>query len=101
MLKYLLSALLLCLNVYALQEEPDKQKQYPINDEQVIWTGPGYYYGIYFYNEGEYNDWYNQHYAPGEEDKGTVRGFGEHYLDGQHPEEEAVQERAQRGGKGQ
>lgn len=31
-------------------------------DNQYIWIGPGLYYGIWFDNEWEYDDWYHYHY---------------------------------------
>jgi hypothetical protein len=32
------------------------------DDEQVIWIGPGVYYGVWFDNEWEYNNWYDHHH---------------------------------------
>jgi len=30
-------------------------------DEQVIWIGPGWYYGVWFDNEVDYDGWYRDH----------------------------------------
>jgi hypothetical protein len=34
-------------------------------DQQIIWIGPGYYYGVWFDSYYEYNDWYGRHYHHG------------------------------------
>ena len=32
---------------------------------QIIWVGPGWYYGVWFDNPYEYNYWYRRHYYGG------------------------------------
>ena len=32
------------------------------NQTQVEWVGPGLYYGVWFDQEGDYNNWYNNNY---------------------------------------
>ncbi len=50
------------------------------DDEQVIWVGPGLYYGIWFDNEWDYNDWYGHHYH--DHGHGHDHGGGDHHHGG-------------------
>ncbi len=34
---------------------------YTEEEPPIVWTGPGWYYGVWFDNEVEYDDWYHHH----------------------------------------
>jgi hypothetical protein len=50
---------------------------YDDGEQQVIWIGPGLYYGLWFDNEWEYNDWYGHHHHDGHHHDGH-HGGGHH-----------------------
>ncbi len=57
--------------------------------DQIIWIGPGLYYGIWFDNEWDYNDWYGHHHHghhhDGHHDGGHHgHGGGGHHDGGHH-----------------
>jgi hypothetical protein len=49
-------------------------------EDDVIWVGPGYYYGFWFNNEFQYRSWYrgHRHYHHGGRHHGGHHGGGHH-----------------------
>lgn len=85
----LVCAVFICSGVYAQSNNQLNQETYDEDDQQLVWTGPGYYYGIWFYTEGEYNDWYNQKFKKNRKDgSGYKHGQGTHYDENGYPIEE-------------
>ena len=35
----------------------------------AVWTGPGFYYGVWFSTEFEFNDYHERHYSPRNRDR--------------------------------
>jgi hypothetical protein len=56
-----------------LQTEPEEGEEV-----QQIWIGPGFYYGIWFTTEGDYDGWYRSHRHHG----GGHHGGGGHHHGG-------------------
>lgn len=53
--------------------------------EQDIWIGPGLYYGVWFNNEWDYNDWYGHHgHHHGHHGHHDHHGGGHHHGGGGH-----------------
>lgn len=82
-MKYLLLFVSFILSSHLWSDEAEDQYFQETNEDnqQTIWIGPGLYYGVWFYSEGEYNDWYQDHYQNNTHDEypnGNDHGGGNH-----------------------
>lgn len=64
------------------QEYPDDE-YYDDDDEDVVWVGPGWYYGVWFDTEFDYDDWRHGHHH-GDHGHGGHGGHGGGHGGGGH-----------------
>ncbi|MBS3904950.1 MAG: hypothetical protein KGZ39_06460 [Simkania sp.] len=48
-------------------QEYDQDDDTTVEENTVIWVGPGLYNGIWFDNEDDFDDWHRNHYYDGHE----------------------------------
>lgn len=52
------------------------------DDDGMLWIGPGWYYGVWFDNEVEYNDWHDHHHYHHDHDHHNHHDHHDHGLHG-------------------
>lgn len=68
LLPILLAGALLPIGCNRTVQQEDRTTQpapqyYEYDGDYAVWVGPGWYYGIYFSNEGRYRDWRRRHWG--------------------------------------
>lgn len=93
--KWILGALCFSSTLFAgasrteVQFSVGEDDGYYYDDEPPIWIGPGWYYGIWFGNEADYDNWNHYHhhrYEPYDHHDGHRGGYhdGGHHGGGGH-----------------